>query len=178
MQQILLLRAINVGPHNRIAMPALRKSLADAGLGEVATYLQSGNVVLDSDQQPASLAGLCERQIAADFGLEIAVVVRTREELAEVIARNPLADVAEQPKLYQVCFCSQPPAKELLDKLTPLVTGEERLLADGRELYAWYPNGVARSRLAAQMARLGKSIDATARNWSTVTKLLTLADGT
>jgi uncharacterized protein (DUF1697 family) len=175
MKQVALLRGINIGSHNRIAMPALRESLAKAGLGEAATYLQSGNVVLDSKQQPEQLASSCEALIAADFGLQIAVVVRTQAELAAVVKSDPLGDVAEQPKLYQVCFCSEQPGAELLDKLSALAAGQERLLADGRELYAWYPDGIARSKLAAQMAKLGKGLVATARNWTTVTKLLELA---
>jgi uncharacterized protein (DUF1697 family) len=97
-RHIVLLRGINLGARNRIAMPELRDLLASAGFGEVRTYLQSGNVVLSSDESPEQVARKCERQIAGRFGLDIQVVVRSRAELAEVVQRNPLGEVALNPK--------------------------------------------------------------------------------
>src|SRR5579884_285749 len=103
-RRIVLLRGINLGPRNRVAMPQLRDLLSDAGYEEVRTYVQSGNVVLTSGQPPDELARECERLIGDRFGLEIPVIVRTGEELAAVVERNPLADVATNPKRYQVSF--------------------------------------------------------------------------
>ena len=175
-RRIVLLRGINIGPRNRIAMPALREALAEAGFEDVQTYLQSGNVVLSSRAAPATAARKCEAVITDRFGLEIAVVVRTRDELAEVVRRNPLGDVATDPKRYQVSFLSAKPGAEVVRKLEALATGGERLVASGRELYAWHPKGVARSKLWAALAGRGLGVTATARNWTTVTKLLELAD--
>jgi uncharacterized protein (DUF1697 family) len=174
--RIVLLRGINLGSTNRIAMPALREALADAGFDDVRTYLQSGNVVLASRAAPKTVARRCEEVIAERFGLEIAVVARTRDELAEVVKRNPLGDVATDPKRYQVSFLSAKPAAEVVRKLEELAAGDERFVADGRELYAWHPAGVARSKLWAALAGRGLGVAATARNWTTVTKLLELAD--
>ena len=175
-RQIVLLRGINIGPRNRVAMPALREQLTDAGFEDVRTYVQSGNVVLSSDASPAKLASECERLIAERFGLRIDVIVRTRDELAEVVRRNPLADVATDPKRYQVSFLSGKLAAEKVRELEALAAAEERLVANGRELYAWHPTGVARSKLWARLAGKGLGVGATARNWTTVTKLLELAD--
>jgi uncharacterized protein (DUF1697 family) len=175
-RQIVLLRGINIGARNRIAMPELRDSLTKAGLRDVRTYLQSGNVVLCSDAPPETLAGECERQIAGAFGLDIPVVVRTRDELAEVVRRNPLGKEAVDPKRYQVTLCSAKPDGEVVRKLADRALDTERLVAVGRELYAWHPDGVARSKLWAQLAGKGLGVTATARNWTTVTKLLELAD--
>ena len=175
-RQIVLLRGINIGSRNRIAMPALREALADASFDDVRTYLQSGNVVLSSRAAPKTVARKCEAVIADRFGLEIAVVVRTRNELAEVVRRNPLGDVAKDPKRYQVSFLSAKPAAGVVRKLEALAAGGERLVASGRELYAWHPKGVARSKLWAALAGRGLGVTATARNWTTVTKLLELAD--
>ena len=174
--RIVLLRGINIGPRNRIAMPALREALAEAGFDDVQTYLQSGNVVLTSRAGPETVARKSEAVIAGRFGLEIAVVVRTRDELAEVVRRNPLGDVASDPKRYQVSFLSAKPTAEVVRKLEGLAAGDEQLVADGRELYAWHPSGVARSKLWAALAGRGLGVTATARNWTTVTKLLELAD--
>jgi uncharacterized protein (DUF1697 family) len=168
-----LLRGINLGSRNRIAMPALREALEADGLRDVQTYVQSGNVVLSSDDSPDGLARRVGALISDSFGLDIAVVVRTRDQLADVVARNPLGDVAVNPKRYQVTFLEQGLDAATLDKLEALALPDERFVAIDRELYAWHPEGVARSKLWPALA---KHKSATARNWATVTTLLTLAD--
>ena len=139
----------------RVAMPALRERLTDAGLNNVRTYVQSGNVVLDSDRSPEQLARLCERQIAEGFGFEVPVIVRTRDELAEVVERNPLGKVARDPKRYQVSFLSAELDPETVAALEDHVAESERFVAIGRELYAWHPDGVARSKLWNKLAGKG-----------------------
>jgi uncharacterized protein (DUF1697 family) len=175
-RQIALLRGINVGAHNRIAMPELRELLTSAGFDDVRTYVQSGNVVLSSDLPPERLARKCARQIADGFSLDIEVVVRTRDELAEVVRLNPLGEVAVNPKRYQVSFCSAEPDAEVVSELAALAVPPEQLVAIGRELYGWHPSGIGRSRLWTRLAGRELGVTATARNWSTVTKLLAMAD--
>jgi len=92
-----------------------------------------------------------------------------------VVARNPLADVADNPKRYQVTFLSDELDGDVLRQLQARATESERLVAIGRELYAWHPEGVARSKLWAQLAGTGLGVTATARNWTTVTTLLDMA---
>jgi uncharacterized protein (DUF1697 family) len=175
-RQIVLLRGINLGSQNRVAMPALRELLTAAGLDDVRTYVQSGNVVLRTQRKPAAVAKACEKLIAAELGLDIAVVVRTRDELAEVVRRNPLGDVADNPKRYQVSFLESEPDAKALEKVSALAVDGERMEAIGREIYAWHPDGVARSKLWAGLAGKGFGVKATARNWTTVTALLEMAD--
>lgn len=175
MKQIVLLRGVNVGGRNKVAMLALRDALEAAGMQNVVTYVQSGNVVLDSTTKADALERACEGVIADAFGLDVGVVVRTRAELAKIVARDPLGDVAEQEKLYQVMFCAQKPAKDALAKVAELAVDGEQLIAHGREIYAWLPHGVGRSKLAAQLSRQDLGVLATARNWTTVKKLLALA---
>ncbi len=174
--QIVLLRGINLGSRNRIAMPELRDLLAGVASGPVRTYLQSGNVVLDSDSLSAELASECRRLIAERLGLGIDVVVRSRDELAEVVALNPLGDVAVNPKRYQVIFLAAAPDDEVVRKLEAAALAPEQFVLIGREFYAWHPDGVARSRLWATLAGRGLGVTATARNWTTVTSLLKMAD--
>jgi uncharacterized protein (DUF1697 family) len=157
-------------------MPALRELLADRGFADVSTYLQSGNVVLSGDLSPTRLAGECKRAIADGFGLDIDVLVRTRDELAEIVARDPLGKIAVNPKRYQVTFLSAELDEQQVRRLDSLTTGGERLVASGRELYAWHPEGVARSRLWARLGGQGLGISATSRNWTTVEALLKIAD--
>lgn len=157
-------------------MPALREALTAAGFDDVRTYLQSGNVVLSSERPPEQLAGECEQVIKGAFGLDIDVVARTRDELADVVGGNPLGDVVTNPKRYQVSFLSEEIESTVVDQLTALATDAERFVAIGRELYAWHPEGVARSRLWSRLAGRDLGVKATARNWTTVTSLLGIAD--
>jgi uncharacterized protein (DUF1697 family) len=173
---IVLLRGINIGARNRIPMAELRETLAGAAFDDVRTYLQSGNVVLSSDATPDRLARECGRLIRDRFGLDIAVVVRTRDELAEVVRRNPLGEVAVDPKRYQVSFLDGKLGAEAARALAAAAVASEQFVVIGREVYAWHPEGVARSRLWAQLAGRGLGVTATARNWTTVEKLLALAD--
>jgi uncharacterized protein (DUF1697 family) len=157
-------------------MPKLRSALEEAGFEDLQTYVQSGNVVLSSRASAAKVARDFERLIKREFDLEIPVVVRTRTQLAQVVKRNPLGKVAKNPKRYQVSFLEKKPSAALVRKLEELATPAERLAAHGREIYAWHPEGVARSKLWAALAGKDLGITATARNWTTVTKLLELAD--
>jgi len=173
--QVALLRGINLGSHKRVAMPALRNALTDAGFEQVRTYVQSGNVVLSSTVKPAQLERQLERLIAQRFGFEVDVIVRSAKQLAEVVKRNPLAEVAREPKRYQVTFLAQPLERERLEELAALATDSERFAAHGRELYAWHPDGVARSKLWAKLGSTGLGVKATSRNWTTITTLLEMA---
>jgi uncharacterized protein (DUF1697 family) len=157
-------------------MPELREALSDGGLDEVRTYLQSGNVVLTSDASPEQVARKCKKLIADRLGLEIEVVVRTRDELAEVVKRNPLRKVAKEPKRYQVSFLAGEPDPEIVRKLSAAAVAQEKLTHVGREIYAWHPDGVGRSKLAAQLGGSELGVTATSRNWTTVTKLLAMAE--
>jgi uncharacterized protein (DUF1697 family) len=156
-------------------MPALREALEAAGMREVVTYVQSGNVGLDSQSQPEALAREVEAVIVEGFDLEIDVVVRTRAELAKVVRHDPLGDVADQEKLYQVTFCAERPDAAAVAKVAERAAEGERLVVHGREIYAWFPHGVGRSKLAAQLGKQGLGAVATARNWTTVNRLLALA---
>jgi uncharacterized protein (DUF1697 family) len=173
--RILLLRGINLGSANRIAMPQLRALLSEAGMKDVRTYVQSGNVIVNSAKSPDRLARECKQLIAAELGLDIAVVARSSDELADVVELNPLGDVAENPKRYQVSFLDSEPDPAVLERLASLAAGGERFFASGRELYAWHPDGVARSKLWNALAGKGLGATATARNWTTVTTLLEMA---
>lgn len=156
-------------------MPELRALLVDAGFSDVRTNVQSGNVVLVSDASPGSVALAAEGLIADRFGFDVDVIARTGEELAEVVARNPLADVAVNPKRYQVSFLESELDPAVLERIAAARAEPERLVAIGRELYAWHPDGIGRSKLWAKLGGSGLGVRSTARNWTTVTTLLEMA---
>ena len=176
-RHVVLLRGINIGPRNRIAMPALRKALEEAGFTDVRTYLQSGNVVLESRAKPETVRRKVEQLIAKQFGLEIAVVVRTRAQLAAVAKRNPHAKLATEPKRYQVTFLSKKLPAKVVRELEQAAAPDERVVVAGREVYAWHPKTIARSKLWSKLAGQGLGVTATSRNWTTVEALLELASG-
>jgi uncharacterized protein (DUF1697 family) len=175
-QHIVLLRGINIGSRNRIAMRELRAALEGAGFDDVRTYLQSGNIVLSSSAKAADVERKVQRLIAKEFGLEIAVVTRTRAQLAKVVAANPLKKIAKDPKRYQVSFLDAKPSRGVVRRIEETAAASERVVVAGREIYAWHPGGAARSKLWALLAGQNLGVTATARNWTTVEKLLELAD--
>ena len=176
-RHVVLLRGINIGPRNRIAMPALREALEEAGFTDVQTYLQSGNVVLESRAKPETVQRKVEKLIEERFGLEIAVVVRTRAQLAAVVKRNPHAKVATEPKRYQVTFLEQKLPAKVVRELEEVAAPDERVVVAGREVYAWHAKTIARSKLWSKLAGQELGVTATSRNWTTVEALLELAGG-
>ena len=174
---VVLLRGVNLAGRNRVSMPALREALEDADFADVATYVQSGNVVLTSRKAAKRVGSDVERLLAERFDLDVRVVVRTRAELAAVIDRDPFAKIATDPKRYQVTFLESPLDADVVRKLEAVATDGERVKHVGREVYAWHPDGVGRSKLAVLLAGKGLGVTATARNWKTVTQLLELAAG-
>lgn len=173
---IVLLRGINVGGHRRISMAALRDVVARLGFEDVRTHLQSGNIVLTSDASPDEVRETIERGITAELSDGVEVLVRTRRQLADVIARDPLAGVVDNPSRYLVSFLSGKPAAAVLRAAKAADVGDEQFVALGREIYAWHPNGVRDSLLVKLLSEKRLGVTATARNWNTVTKLLELAD--
>ena len=175
-RQIALLRGINLASRNRVSMPDLRSALGEAGYEDVATLVQSGNIVVTSAKKPATLEREISKLVLDEFGVEAATVVRTRDELEGVIERNPIPDGPSTPKLFQVTFFPSEPDAEAVAKLAAADYGNERVEVIGREAYAWHPDGIQKSKLARALGA-GLRTDGTARNWNTVTKLLELADG-
>jgi uncharacterized protein (DUF1697 family) len=174
--QIALLRGINLGAHNRIPMAELRALLAELGYPDARTLVQSGNIVLGADASPDALAAELEGAIGERFAVQTPVVVRTRKELAAVVALDPLGDVAEEHKLYQVSFLSGEPDRAAVAKIAQEDFAPERFVHVGREIYAWHPGGIHKSRLARMLSDKRLGVVATARNWKTTTKLLEMAD--
>lgn len=175
-RQVALLRGVNLGPSRRVSMPQLRGLLEQAGFEDVQTYVQSGNVVLTSKLKPDALARRIERELAGGLGLETQVLVRTRAELAKIVEHDPLGSEADNPARYQVTFLDRPLTAAKKRELEAADVAPELVAVHGREIYAWHPDGQARSALAALLTAKKLDRAATARNWRTVTKLLELAD--
>jgi uncharacterized protein (DUF1697 family) len=173
---VALLRGVNLGPRNRVKMAELRELVEELGHEDVRTLLQSGNVVFTSDAAPDAVARELSEAIADRLGVRSDVIVRTRDELADVVARDPFGDEASDPKRYQVSFLSGEPDGAAARALSEGDFAPERVVVSGREVYAWHAEGIQNSALAKEIGKADLGVSATARNWNTVTKLLALAD--
>ncbi len=156
-RQIALLRGINLGSQRRVSMGALRELVAGLGYEDVRTHLQSGNIVLTTPEKGERLQKALERAISAELGIEIEVIVRTRDELAKVVAHNPLADVADNPARYLVSFLSAKPDPKVVRELAKLNVAPEQFVVHGRELYAWHPTA-SRPRSSARRSPADASV--------------------
>jgi uncharacterized protein (DUF1697 family) len=177
-RQIALLRAINLGRRRRVAMGELRELLVGHGHADVKTHLQSGNVILSSDLAPARLRSRLEAQLAAGLGMQVDVIVRTAQELADVVERNPLRDVAVDPRRLQVTFLAGEPDAAVVRELAGVDVSPERIAISEREIYVWHPDGIQTSPANKLLSGRNLGVIGTARNWSTVTRLLELATAT
>ena len=174
---IAFLRGINVGGRNKVAMADLRRLCEELGLRDVRTYVQSGNVVFDTDgPAPELVAPALRRRIEDELGVAAAVVVRTAGELAQVVAENPFTPAAEaEPTSVHVAFLSAEPVDPSVLEVDPEEYAPERVAPGDRVRYLLLPGGIGRSRLATDLARRRTGVEMTVRNWRTVTRLLEMA---
>jgi uncharacterized protein (DUF1697 family) len=173
---VALLRGVNLARNKRIAMADLRDLMRALGYEDAKTLLQSGNVVFTASDPPDTVARRIEDRLARDAGLEVDVLVRTRDEIAEIVARDPLREHVTDPKRYLVVFLSASPDPRSLRAIDPGQFEPERFHVRGAEIYVWLPDGIQNARLTHAFWEKRLGLTATARNWNTVEKLLALAD--
>ena len=175
---ISMLRGVNVGGHNKVSMAELRTLYESLRLQDPQTFVQSGNVVFRTiERNSAALAKRIEDAIEQRFGFRCDVIVRTPDELKDVIARNPFAKRRNiDPGKLLVTFLANHPSAQARDQVLKIKTDPEELHIDGREVYIYFPNGMGRSKLS--WPTIGKKLGTTGtgRNWNSVTKLLEMAE--
>jgi len=172
--RVALLRGINLAAARRISMADLRRAAVDLGWTSVATYLQSGNLIFQAAGNDADLAGQLHAALAAGFGLEVDVVIRDGARLSALVDAHPYRD--GDPAQVVIACCDRPIESAALTRLAGLRVGEERFqLADsGCDLYAIFPDGQARSRLASGLIGALAPATGTARNLRTMTAVADL----
>jgi uncharacterized protein (DUF1697 family) len=175
-RHIALLRGINVGGHKKVPMADLRAALADAGFEDVKTYVQSGNVALTAkERSPAKVGRKVEQAIEDAFGFDVAVVVRSREEIAALVEDDPLGDVATNPTYRVVVFLAEKLDPKRVADVDPAAFAPEAFALRDYEIVMWAPDGQRDSKLVKTLSEKRTGIVGTARNWKTVLKLLDLA---
>jgi uncharacterized protein (DUF1697 family) len=171
---IALLRGVNVGRAKRIAMADLRKLIADLGFDDVQSLLNSGNVVFTGPARPApEIASAIEEALVMKLGVGARVTVLDSAELDEIVAGNPLLELAVEPSRLVVFILTRPRDRALIEPLAERHWGREALALGQRAVYVWCPDGMLECRAAQAVgAALGDAT--TSRNWNTVAKLQAL----
>lgn len=173
---VALLRGVNLGSRNKVSMHELRRVLAGLGAEGVTTYLQSGNAVFASAEQDRErLAGDIERALAEELNVPVRVLLRTAGELRELVAGNPYLDRETDLTRLHVTFLAAPADPERAERLAVPAGDPGAFTVAGRDVYLHTPDGYGRSKLSNSFFEQKLGVDATTRNWRTVTKLRDLA---
>jgi len=178
MRCVALLRAVNLGPHNKVSMAALRDIAGGLRLTNAQTVVQSGNLVFEDpkDRATAELERLLEAAVAKHCGVSTEIYVRDATEWQAIVAANPFPAEAKKDPGHLVVGCGRDriPA-DRVQALQRAIVGREKVRAVGRELFVYYPDGIGRSKLtAALMTRHLGANGGTGRNWNTVQKIAVL----
>jgi uncharacterized protein (DUF1697 family) len=166
---VALLRAVNVGGL-KVAMADLRELAVGLGWSDVRTHLNSGNLLFTSTEAPAEAAERLERTLAERYGREVPVLVRTPDELAGVLDRQPFRGERYDERRLQVAFLSGAAAPDALDRI--VTSDGEECVVDGREAFLHYPNGMGRSKLTTAVLERAFGVRVTVRGVRTVAGLL------
>jgi len=176
---ISMLRGVNVGPHHRIKMEDLRALYKSLKLEDARTYIQSGNVIFQTKERNVAAVGKkIQDAVERKFGFRPALILRTRGEMRQAIAANPFAKrQGIEPGKLLVTFLAAELGVDARANLAKLKTQHpEELHLVGRELYIYFPDGAGKSKLPWSSVEKLLNTTGTARNFSTVCKMLEIAE--
>jgi uncharacterized protein (DUF1697 family) len=182
---ISLLRGINVSGQNKIRMPDLKGLYESLNLANVETYIQSGNVIFDYEEQdPARLVRTIEAAIGRTFETSVQVLLRDKNRFQQIIDSNPFFNQRnEDPEKLHVTFLSESPSESALRNLpnppdpkrSGAGNGDEFLVYD-KEIYLFCPNGYGQTKFSNSFFERKLKVNATTRNWKTVNVLYEMAN--
>lgn len=165
---VALFRGINVGGNNILPMKELKRVLEENSYLNPKTYIQSGNVVFESEKPPVNISLLIEKE----FGFKPEILIIKKKNFLEAVSGNPYSSTVG--KQIHFLFCKNTP-KANVEKLDELKSETEQYFIKGKVLYLYAPDGIGRSKLAASMEKcLG--VPATGRNLNTVNKLIEMLE--
>ncbi|KHE71404.1 DUF1697 domain-containing protein [Halobacillus sp. BBL2006] len=178
---IAFLRGINVGGHNKLKMAELRSSLEVLGLQNVRTYIQSGNVLFESSNDEDQLAKQISTIVEKDFGISSPVVLRTAEELQNLVSDCPFsekeiaeADASSKGECLHVAMLEEFPSQEEMDKLLSYANEKEKAVPQGKNIYLLFYDSIRNSKLGNNLNKLGPAV--TVRNWKTINKVVSMTE--
>ncbi len=171
-RMVALLRAVNVGGTRKVPMADLREILTAEGFADVATYIQSGNVVLSSGLGAAATAAAFEAAFARRFGFEAPVVLRTAAEWASYAGDGPFTEAKrDRPNLVHLCLAAGPMKPGAVEAVRAKAAAGEQVEAAGDALWIDYPHGAGTSKITPAVLDRAAGAPVTSRNWNTVRKL-------
>jgi uncharacterized protein (DUF1697 family) len=168
---VAFLRGINLGPTNKISMPALRAMAEDLGYTDVASYINSGNLIISSPKKAADVEREISNAIKNTFGHRIDVTVRTSAQLKKILDKNPYP--GGNPSQVTVAFLTKAPAKDAIDKVAAVAKDYEPFTFARQEVYVNYSQGLGKSKLAERFSDI-IGVSSTVRTIRTVEKVLAL----
>lgn len=175
---VALLRGINVGGRNRLAMDELARLFEHSGCDSVKTYIQSGNVAFVSTLSIALKAReSVAAAVSARMGTDIPIVLRSVHDLGRAVEENPFLAESQDPRSLHVGFLSDRPSRDRILSLDPDRSPPDEFVVRGKEIYLRLPNGMSGTRFTASYVERVLGTAATFRNWRTVVNLLNMAAG-
>ena len=172
---VALFRGINVGGTNVLPMKDLVALLENIGSQKVKTYIQSGNAVFQSEEENASLlSNKIRAAIKKSYGFEPQLLLLTPEDIERAVESNPFPEAESEPKTLHAYFLASMPQNPDLGALKGIKSDRERFVLKDGVFYLHAPEGIGRSKLAANAEKL-LGVSMTARNWRTVCKVMTMA---
>ncbi|MGI8960200.1 MAG: DUF1697 domain-containing protein [Bryobacteraceae bacterium] len=175
---VALLRGVNLGGKNRLPMKDLALMFMDAGCHNVSTYIQSGNVIFSALPTVApQVTALIAAEIHKYFEFKTQIVLRTTDELRDVVSNNPFIKAGIAEETLHVLFLAELPNSSDIDDLNPDRSPPDKFIVRGREIYMNLPHGAARTKLTNSYFDSKLKTISTSRNWRTVKKLFELTQG-
>ena len=173
--KIAILRGINVGGHRKILMDELKSMCDELGLKNIKTYIQSGNLIFNSDKQNKEIENQLENAISKTFRFDVPVIVRTKEELNKAIINNPFfKNNADINRLF-LTFLKEKPNEENLNKILLYDFEPDQFIIHNTEAYLFINGKFHKSKLTNNFFEKQLKVTATTRNWKTVIKLSELS---
>jgi uncharacterized protein (DUF1697 family) len=177
-QKIAILRGINVGGHRKILMVDLKKTFMNLGFTDIITYIQSGNVIFNIDGEISyiDLSEKIEKAISKKYGFDVPVIIRTADELENVISINPFLqeDEVNIDRLF-LTFLKDKPLEENREKTESYDFSPDRFVIDDKHVFIFCEGKYHKTKLSNNFFESKLKTSATSRNWKTVLKLRELS---
>ncbi len=173
-KKIAILRGINVGGKRKILMNDLKALCDELGLEDAQTYIQSGNLIFNSNKENSELEDMLEKSISERFGFEVPVIVRDSKELETSVSNNPFFKDSDISELY-LTFLKESPSKENLEKIQFYKFEPDKYKIEGNDVFIYCEGKYHQSKLSNNFFEMKLKVGATTRNWKTVLKLIELS---
>ncbi len=178
MKQVAILRGINVGGKRKILMTDLKELFKELGFSDIVTYIQSGNVIFNVNRpiNNLELATTIESAISDKFGFDVPVIVRTHDEIQEILTSNPfLKDNGVDVNTLYLTFLKEIPEPKYVEAIEAFDPAPDKYIMRGRHVFILYSERYSQSKLTNDFFEKKLKTSATTRNWKTIMKIAELS---